>query len=70
MGPQETEIMMQTIANPMQTIENQKAWRLGKKALTLQTKILNDHEYEKGISFSCSLRSNPAHSGTTGKVFH
>ena len=31
--------MMQTIENCLQTIENRKVWRLGKKALTLQPKL-------------------------------
>ena len=39
--------MMQTIEYQMQTIENEKVWRFGKKALTLQPKIKSYHKYEK-----------------------
>ncbi len=39
--------MMQTIANSAQTIENEKVWRLGKKALTLQPKLKNITDMKK-----------------------
>ena len=39
--------MMQTIANNAQIIENPKVWKLGKKALTLQPKLINITDMKK-----------------------
>ena len=62
--------MMQTIEYQMQTIENEKVWRLTKKVLTLQPKLLNYHKYEKGNVYCSPDAGCAAHRGTTGKIYH